>query len=147
MRLPRTDLSVQEPRQGLHEPVRIVEPWKVPAARLHGHLGLREQAGVLCGALRGERDVVLARDEKDPRSKAGEGGSGGNWVEGAGRVVGGCRVRVLLARLLRVMGLADGVPSAVGERCDRAPISGRGVARPDPLECGEGVREPGLPST
>src|SRR6266511_5028859 len=75
--LPRTDLSVQEPCQDLHEPLRIVEPGKVSAARLHGQLGLTEQAGILSGALRGERDVVLARDQQDPRPKAGEGGSGG----------------------------------------------------------------------
>ena len=48
----------------------------MPAARLHGQLRLTEQAGILGGALRGERDVVLARDEKDPRPKAGDGGSG-----------------------------------------------------------------------
>src|SRR6266545_6921688 len=138
-------LSVQEPYQGLHEPLRIVEPGKVPAARLHGQVGPAEQAGIRSGALRGERDVVLARDEERPRPEAGDGGPGGVRIEGTGRVVDRRRVRVRLARLLGEVGLADGVPPAVGERCDRRPPSGRGVARPDPLERGEGIREPGLP--
>jgi hypothetical protein len=117
----------------------------VSAARLHGQLGLTEQAGILGGTLRGERDVVLARDEKDRCLKAGQGGSGGFRVEGAGRVVDSRRIRIFLARLPGEVGLSNGVPSAVGEGCNRLPVSGRGVARPDPLECGEGVREPGLP--
>ena len=114
------------------------------AARLYGQFGLREQAGIFGGALGGERDVVLARDQQDRCPKAGEGGAGGFRVQGAGRVVGGRRVRICLACLLGEVGLGNGVPSAVGEGGDRRPVSGRGVARPDPLECGEGVREPGL---
>src|SRR5258708_16057845 len=76
----RTDLSAQELCQGLHEPLWIVEPWKVSAARLHGQLGLTEHAGIIGGTFRRERDLVLAPDEKDPRPKAGPGGSGGGWV-------------------------------------------------------------------
>src|SRR5512133_2839312 len=64
---PCADLSAHEPGQGLHEPLRVVEPGKVSAARLHGQLGLTEQTGILGGALGGKRDVVLARDEKDRR--------------------------------------------------------------------------------
>ena len=126
--LPRADRSGQEPRQGLHQPLRIVEPGIVAAARLHGQLGLTEQAGVPGGALGGEGDVVLARDEQDRCPKAGEGGSGGFRVEGAGRVVDGRRIRIRLARLPGEVGLGNGVPSAVGEGCDRRPVSGRGVA-------------------
>src|SRR5258708_10745170 len=107
----RTDLSAQELCQGLHEPLWIVEPWKVSAARLHGQLGLTEHAGIIGGTFRRERDVVLARDEKDPPPKAGKGGSGGGWVEGAGRGVDGCPVPALLTRLLGAVTLVYCGPS------------------------------------
>ena len=100
-----SEMSAQEPRHGLHEPLWIVEPRIVPASRLYGQRSLGEQPGILRGARRRERDVVLTRDEKDRRCKAGEGGSGGGWVESAGRVVDGCRLRILLARLLGVVSL------------------------------------------
>jgi hypothetical protein len=64
------------------------------AARLHGQLGLTEQAGKLGGTLGGERDVVHARDDQDRCPKAGQGGCGGLRVEGTGRVVDGRRIRI-----------------------------------------------------
>jgi hypothetical protein len=76
-----------------------------------------------------------------------EGGRGRRWwLPGPGRRPSSRRPPRphCLACLLGEVGLGNGVPSAVGEGGDRRPVSGRGVARPDPLECGEGVREPGL---
>jgi hypothetical protein len=116
----------------------------VPAARLHGRLGPREQPGVVGGACRREGDVIPAGDELDGRREVGEGGAGGVRVEGAGRIVGGRRLRVPLGRLPGVVGLGGSVPAAVGDGGDRLPVGVGGLAGPDPLEGGGRVREPGL---
>lgn len=116
----------------------------MPGARLHRQLGPREQAGVLGGALRREPDVVLAGEQQDRRLKVTEGGPDSLRVDGPGRVVDGRCVVVALPRLPGDPGPAVGVPPAVGERCDRLPVGGGGLARPDAFEGGEGRREPGL---